>query len=84
MAAHEGSDGGKGSAAAGPAQRRGPVPSLAELPTDPGLCARCVHLRLVRSLRSTFLRCGKADDAPSFPRYPRLPVVACAGFLPSA
>jgi hypothetical protein len=41
-----------------------------------------VHLRLLRSPRSTFVRCGKADVDPAFPRYPRLPVVACAGFAP--
>jgi len=52
---------------------------LAELPQHPGLCATCVHLRLLRSPRSTFARCGKADVDPSFPRYPRLPVVACGG-----
>jgi hypothetical protein len=57
---------------------------LAELPQHPGLCATCVHLRLLRSPRSTFARCGKADVDPSFPRYPRLPVVACGGHRPTA
>lgn len=45
-----------------------------------GLCDGCRHRRLVGSARSTFLRCGRADTDPAFPRYPRLPVVACAGF----
>lgn len=58
-------------------------PSVAELPLHPGLCAGCAHLRLLRSPRSTFVRCGKADDDARFPRYPRLPVVACAGFAPA-
>jgi hypothetical protein len=55
---------------------------LAELATHPGLCASCIHLRLLRSPRSTFARCAKAERDPSFPRYPRLPVVACAGHRP--
>ncbi|HET9765989.1 MAG TPA: hypothetical protein VFS60_04025 [Thermoanaerobaculia bacterium] len=56
---------------------------LAELATHPGLCATCVHLRLLRSPRSTFARCAKAERDPAFPRYPRLPVVACAGHRPA-
>jgi hypothetical protein len=57
---------------------------LAELATHPGLCATCVHLRLLRSPRSTFARCAKAERDARFPRYPRLPVVACAGHRPVA
>ena len=56
---------------------------LTELGTHPGLCATCVHLRLLRSPRSTFARCAKAERDPAFPRYPRLPVVACAGHRPA-
>ena len=56
---------------------------LGELATHPGLCATCVHLRLLRSPRSTFARCAKAERDPAFPRYPRLPVVACAGHRPA-
>ena len=56
---------------------------LAELATHPGLCATCVHLRLLRSPRSTFARCAKAERDPAFPRYPRLPVVACSGHRPA-
>jgi hypothetical protein len=59
-----------------------PPASVVELHQHPGLCARCAHQRLLRSARSTFLRCGKADEDPRFPRYPRLPVVACEGFRP--
>ena len=57
---------------------------LAELATHPGLCATCVHLRLLRSPRSTFARCAKAERDPAFPRYPRLPVLSCRGFDPKA
>jgi hypothetical protein len=54
--------------------------ALARLPLHPGLCATCVHLELHASRRSVFVRCGLADSDPGFPRYPRLPVVACRGF----
>jgi hypothetical protein len=58
----------------------GPESRLDALPLHPGLCATCVHLHLVRSPRSTFVRCAMAEVDPRFPRYPRLPVVACAGY----
>ena len=45
----------------------------------PGLCADCRHAEAVASKRSTFLRCRFADTDASFPRYPRLPVLECAG-----
>ena len=54
---------------------------LARLPTPPGLCATCEHLRLVASKTSVFVRCGLADKDPAFPRYPPLPVVACVGWV---
>jgi hypothetical protein len=63
------------------AEAEGPGP--AALPLHPGLCADCLHLRLVRSPRSTFVRCALAGVDPRFPRYPRLPVVACTGYEPS-
>lgn len=59
---------------------RRPAADLADLPTAPGLCATCIHRRLVASKRSTFLRCGLAEVDPRFPRYPPLPVVECAGY----
>jgi hypothetical protein len=46
-----------------------------------GLCAACRYARPVISARgSTFLLCRRSESDPHFPRYPRLPVVACAGF----
>ena len=60
----------------------GGPPPLDALPLHPGLCATCVHLRLLRSPRSTFLRCAMAELDSRFPRYPRLPVIACAGYSP--
>lgn len=67
-------------------KRKGQVdrPALDRLPSDPGLCARCAHLELQASQRSVFVRCGLSDTDPRFPRYPRLPVVVCAGYRPDA
>jgi hypothetical protein len=46
-----------------------------------GLCATCVHAQIITSDRgSTFLRCGLSDSNPNFPKYPRLPVLACTGW----
>jgi hypothetical protein len=53
---------------------------LGRLTASPGLCARCLHLLLLASPRSVFVRCGKAVTDPRFPRYPALPVRECAGF----
>lgn len=47
-----------------------------------GLCRECVHSRLVETPRSTFWLCGRAASDPSFPKYPRLPILACRGFEP--
>lgn len=48
-----------------------------------GLCGRCLHVRRQGNARgSVFLRCGRADEDPRFPRYPPLPVRECAGFEP--
>jgi hypothetical protein len=53
---------------------------VAERTVPAGLCARCVHLRVLASRRSVFVRCSLADVDPRFPRYPALPVTACAGY----
>lgn len=54
--------------------------ALDRLPTHPGLCASCIHLRLLASPQSVFVRCGKAEDDDRFPRYPPLPVLQCGGY----
>jgi hypothetical protein len=51
-------------------------------PDRVGLCARCTHAKTVTTPRSTFWRCMLSDVDPRFDRYPRLPVLACAGFTP--
>jgi hypothetical protein len=46
-----------------------------------GLCASCKHVRRVISDRdSTFYLCQLSKTDPRFPKYPRLPVLACVGF----
>jgi hypothetical protein len=48
-----------------------------------GLCDRCVHMQLVTSAKgSRFYLCRLSATDSSFPRYPPIPVVRCAGFTP--
>jgi hypothetical protein len=53
-------------------------------PYEAGLCATCRHARRVESARgSRFWLCARSADDPRFAKYPRLPVVRCAGYEPS-
>jgi hypothetical protein len=46
-----------------------------------GLCADCEHSRQVDSShQSTFYLCERSATDPSFPKYPRLPVIECRGY----
>jgi hypothetical protein len=46
-----------------------------------GLCADCLHARSVESRRgSVFLLCELSRSDPRFAKYPRLPVLSCAGY----
>jgi hypothetical protein len=46
-----------------------------------GLCDSCAHQQLVHNTRgSTFSLCTRSRDDPAYPRYPRLPVLACPGY----
>ena len=50
-----------------------------------GLCDSCRHQRVVRNTRgSSFSLCERSRTQPEYPRYPRLPVVSCAGHEPVA
>ena len=53
-------------------------------PLPGGLCLACAHVRVVRSGRgSVFLMCERGlRREPGFAKYPRLPVVRCAGHEP--
>ena len=48
-----------------------------------GLCDGCRWRRDVESARSTFVLCSRGLTDPSFPKYPRLPVLTCRGYEPS-
>ena len=46
-----------------------------------GLCLNCRHMRRMESDRgSMFYLCGLSATDSRFPKYPRLPVLACAGY----
>jgi hypothetical protein len=46
-----------------------------------GLCADCKHAHVIETTRaSRFYRCRLSETDTRFPRYPRLPVLACAGY----
>lgn len=53
---------------------------LADAGVAAGLCETCRHARALASRSSVFLRCALAETDPRFPRYPRLPIVACRGY----
>jgi hypothetical protein len=51
------------------------------LPVEPGLCGHCRHALIRPTRRGTvYLRCGRAEWDPAMDRYPRLPVLECAGY----
>ncbi len=49
-----------------------------------GLCASCKQSRTVPAPRATFWMCELSRTDPTFPRYPRLPVLRCRGYEPVA
>lgn len=54
-----------------------------ELNREVGLCERCTHAQIVKSARgSVFYLCMLSRVDPAFPKYPRLPVLACRGYRP--
>jgi hypothetical protein len=52
--------------------------------TAAGLCASCVHRRVIRTRHSTFYLCQRSFTDERFPKYPRLPVRQCIGYTPGA
>jgi RNA polymerase sigma-70 factor (ECF subfamily) len=61
----------------------GPAPEArwARLGAAPGLCLTCRHAKLNQTRRGTaYLRCGRSAWDDRLVRYPRLPVIECAGF----
>jgi hypothetical protein len=50
-----------------------------------GLCFDCLHAQRIQSDRgSTFYRCKLSDTDVNYAKYPRLPVLRCAGYSRSA
>jgi hypothetical protein len=50
---------------------------------NPGLCGSCVNARIIENRKgSRFFMCELSKTDPRFPKYPPLPVVACAGYQP--
>lgn len=48
-----------------------------------GLCLACTHSRKIESDRgSVFFLCKLSETDPAFPKYPRLPVLSCSGYIP--
>jgi hypothetical protein len=52
--------------------------------TDPGICASCRHGRQIAGARTGFWFCERSRTDAFFPRYPRLPVLACRGYEPTS
>jgi len=51
------------------------------IPETGGLCSTCRHSQLIESSKgSVFLLCHLSKTDSSFPKYPRLPVLSCAGY----
>ena len=47
-----------------------------------GLCATCRHAETITSSRGAeFLMCRLSLSEARFPKYPRIPVVACDGYV---
>jgi len=68
-----------------PSSRLQPMPDPSSSRRPPsvaaGLCETCHHRRLVPNTRgSVFSLCMLSRTDPSYPRYPRLPVLACPGY----
>ena len=57
---------------------------MRDVPRPPaGLCDSCRHQKLIRSGRgSVFSMCLRSRSDPAYPKYPRIPVGACAGHEP--
>lgn len=63
--------------------RIGPLTDSAAMPSRFGLCDTCRHQRIVRSGRgSQFSLCERSKSDDRYPKYPRMPVLACPGHEP--
>ena len=55
---------------------------MSEAPRQPaGMCDSCRHQKLIRTGRgSVFSMCERSKAEPGYPKYPRVPVLACPGY----
>jgi hypothetical protein len=57
---------------------------MSQIPSEServGLCLSCQHMRPVRTDRgSVFYQCQRSATDPTYPKYPRLPVLQCHGY----
>ena len=67
----------------GHSQRATPDPGgLTPLGMNAGLCDTCKHQKVVRNTRgSVFSMCERSKTDDRYPKYPRLPVERCAGYV---
>jgi hypothetical protein len=64
-----------------PRDRDPPPPTPGDAPIGAGLCDDCCHQQRVPNTRgSVFSLCRRSREDPAYPRYPRLPVLACPGY----
>lgn len=50
-----------------------------------GLCTTCAHVKVIDTRKgSRFYLCTLSEVDARFPKYPRLPVLACAGWREGA
>jgi hypothetical protein len=55
--------------------------SMNQIAETAGLCSTCLHAQLIESSKgSVFLLCQLSKTDARFPKYPRLPVLSCAGY----
>ena len=55
------------------------------MPTHPGLCATCQHVKSTVTKRgSVFYLCLRSQSDALFPKYPPLPVLQCRGYEPQS
>ena len=49
-----------------------------------GLCESCANVRIVETRKgSRFYLCTLSEVDMRFPKYPRIPVLRCAGYVPA-
>lgn len=58
--------------------------ALSRPPGSAGLCTSCANATVITSARgAVFYRCDLSFTDGRFPKYPRLPVLACPGYTPA-